>query len=689
MSTSGIRAGKAFVEIGTKTGAFDKGIAAVQATMRRLGSVAGTIGGTMGRGFGAARGALDGLSGSVLNLKSAIVGSLAVTGLTAWVSSFADAAGAVDDMAQRTGMTAEAVSGLGYAATMSGTSIETVEASARKLSTTVAMAAAGSEEAAAKLSMIGLSAQQLARMSPDEQFLATAEALSKIPHQGQRAALAMEIFGKSGAELLPMLADGADGINALTDEAAALGIVMSSDAAASGAKLGDTMDQLMAVIGGVRNAVGAALTPMIIEFGERLITVIASVSQWVRDNSALIASIAKFAAIGAVVLGALVGIAGVAAVASAAMGGIAMAASAAGAVIATAIGAIGATIAFLASPIGIAIAAVGGLLAALIYFTGAGSTLMTYFSDTFGEVLGVVMTTVDGIKTALISGQFAAAGQLAMLGLEMAWRVGTKTLYGIWTDSLITMQNGWTDFTAFTATSAISAVATLANVFAGIPTTIMNAFSTAITYLTGAWDGTVNYIAKKLLYLYSLFDRSIDYEKAAAGMDKDFAARAKQRESELAQTTGARDKSLQDANAKRLATADGMNQSIRSDAERTKQERTTAGEDRKSQFDSRISELGEQIVAVNKEITAEAARVAAEQERKTPKTPRPNLAGLDEQPTEVLASSTKVGTFSGFAAGLGGGTSPIEKLADTNKKQLVVLSQIAENTKEQKGTVYA
>jgi hypothetical protein len=551
------------------------------------------------------------------------------------------------------------------------------------------MAASGSEEAASKLAMIGLSARQLATMSPEEQFLATAEALSRIPHQGQRAALAMSIFGESASSLVPMLSGGAAGITELTDEAARLGLVMSSDAAESGAKLGDVMDQLMAVVAGVKNAVGAALTPLLIELGNRIIPVIASISQWITDNSALIASIAKFVAIGAAVMAALVGIAGVAAVASVAMTGMAMAAGAVGAIITTAIGAIAATIAFLASPIGIAIVAVGGLLAALLYFTGAGSALLDYFSETFGEVLGVVMTTVEGIKTALMSGQFAAAGQLAMLGLEMAWRVGTKTLYGIWTDTIIGMQNGFTDFTAGSAVAAIGVVTTIANVFAGIPTSIMNAFSTAITWLEGAWDGAVSYIAKKLLYLYSLFDKSVDYEATAKQMDRESIQRANARQKQLDATKAARNTSLDAANDVRLSGARIMSAGINADATRVKNERTAAGEERKSKFDSRISELGDKIVKINKEITAEAARVAAVEKAKTPKPPKPQLAAMAEQPTEALSSSTRTGTFSGFAAGLlGGGTSAIEKMADTSKKQLVVLSQIATNTSKKAEQVY-
>jgi hypothetical protein len=62
---------------------------------------------------------------------------------------------------------------------------------------------------------------------------------------------------------------------------------------------------------------------------------------------------------------------------------------------------------------------------------------------------------------------------------------------------------------------------------------------------------------------------------------------------------------------------------------------------------------------------------------------------MAEQPTEALSSNTRTGTFSGFAAGLlGGGTSAIEKLADTSKKQLTILNRIADNTEDSGGLVF-
>ena len=422
---------------------------------------------------------------------------------------------------------------------------------------------------------------------------------------------------------------------------------------------------------------------MLIQFGDYVVGVATSVLDWIDTNRDLIATLGQWAAYIAAAGAALVGLAGAAAVVSAGMAVIGTVASG----IATVIGAIGAGIAFLISPIGLVIVGLTAAVAAFLYFSGTGSAIIDFMVEKFNELAAIVGPVLQGISSALMTGQFAAAGKLAMLGLEMVFRVGTKQLYGIWTDLLVSIQNIWTDIPAYIANSMIGIGATIANTFAGIPTSLMNAFSTAITWLQGAWDSAVNYIAKKLLYLYSLFDRSVNYEEAAKQMDKEAAARAAARQSELDKTTGGRDAALIAANSQRSKFAAGMQQSITGDANRTKQERTAAGEQRKGQFDARIAEVGDEIAATLVDVNVEAQRVneerAAAKEARKPNLPEMPQIGAVEQ-----AAKTTVGTFSGFGAGLlGSGTSQLDKMLDASKAGNDLLRQIAGNTENMTGAI--
>jgi hypothetical protein len=211
-------------------------------------------------------------------------------------------------------------------------------------------------------------------------------------------------------------------------------------------------------------------------------------------------------------------------------------------------------------------------------------------------------------------------------------------------------------------------------VTAGIPTTIMNAFGTAITWLTGTWDQTVNYIAKKLLYLYSLFDKSVDYEAAAKSMDSDANQRAADRQRSLDAANERRNRELMAANAARNGIAQGMTAGVRDQAN-----------ERKSAFDARIQQIGDEIASTITDVNREAETRRAARESKRAQQPAftaPDLTAPAMQ-SAMGEAQKAVGTFSGFGAGLAGGggvnnslQSMVKLQSNANKK----LDEIAENT---------
>ena len=683
---SNIKAGQAYVEIATKQGAFDKGIAQVQAAMARLKGVATTMGTGIGKGFVSAQGALSGFSKSVLNIPTAIAGSVAVTGLVALAKGFADAGSAVDDMAERTGMGAEAVSSLGYAAKLSGTDIGTLEKGVRKMQVGIADAVAGVPGAADKFAALGLRVEDLAKMSPDEQFVAIADKLSKIQDPALRSAAAMEYFGKAGADLVPMISGGAEEIRRLQKDAADLGQTMSGKDAEAAGKLGDVFDRLFGVLGGLQNRIGAALAPLLIEVGEKIISLVSTVSTWISENQELIITIAKWTAVGAGLLAGLVALGGAAAVAGMAMAGIA----AVGGAIATVFGVIAGLVSAMVSPIGLIVVGITAAAGAFLYFSGVGGELIGYLSAKFTELKDIVLPVFDAIKTALMSGQWQAAGKIAMTGLQLVFRVATKDLYSGWLSMTTKIQNAWTDLSSMVSQGAISFVANLINVMAGIPTGIQNGFATVFTWLQGTFDQTVNFIAKKLLYLYSMFDRSVDYEKAAKQMDKDAGQRADARQKSLDAANAKRNEELQRANQGRLGVANEMNRGIQAQADATKQGRDERNKELLTGFDAEIAKLREdlfqQTEAIKdtamqqeeaKRLETEASKFASE--NKPPE--RPKIPTV-EQVKSVTATQVG-GTFSGFAAGMmGSTTSALDRVAETAQKSNELLAQIAKNTAE-------
>ncbi len=177
------------------------------------------------------------------------------------VTTFLQVGSAYDDMAQRTGVAVEALSTLSYAAKLSDTSIESLQGALMKQAKFMGELRSGSAAAAQTLAELGLSASQMLAMSPEQQFLAFADAIAAIPDASQRAAAAMGVFGKSAGELLPLLNGGAAGIAKMQQEAIDLGLQMSGDTAESAAKAADSLDALFAVVKATAVEVGSAFAP--------------------------------------------------------------------------------------------------------------------------------------------------------------------------------------------------------------------------------------------------------------------------------------------------------------------------------------------------------------------------------------------------------------------------------------------
>jgi hypothetical protein len=123
---------------------------------------------------------------------------------------------------QKTGASAEALSGLKFAAGEAGVSFDQVSAAISKMQRSIS-------QGGSLFAQIGVDLARLKTLSPDQQFEAIAEAINRLKDPTDRARAAIAVFGKSGAELLPLLLQGAGGIEKLRAEAAAMGLTLSGD----------------------------------------------------------------------------------------------------------------------------------------------------------------------------------------------------------------------------------------------------------------------------------------------------------------------------------------------------------------------------------------------------------------------------------------------------------------------------
>lgn len=112
------------------------------------------------------------------------------------------AADALKKMSDQTGITVEGLQLLQAAGDDAGNSIDEITAAILQLENRLG---GGDSGASGALKTLGLSFQDLQRLSPDQQFREIGAALAKVEDPAKQVALAIDLFGKSGAKVLPTL----------------------------------------------------------------------------------------------------------------------------------------------------------------------------------------------------------------------------------------------------------------------------------------------------------------------------------------------------------------------------------------------------------------------------------------------------------------------------------------------------
>lgn len=183
-----------------------------------IGSVAGRLSGLASAGEGLSRVFAGGLSQGLTSIGSSVAGLVnPFTAAVAGVAAFGAGAVAVtrglidlEDRVEKLGNTAdklgvsfEFIQTLEAAAARSGTSIESVSAAFGRLQKNVTGVDEESKAAQAALASIGVTAEQLQALSPEEQYRLIGERLQAIEDPAKRTAASIKLFGNSGADLLP------------------------------------------------------------------------------------------------------------------------------------------------------------------------------------------------------------------------------------------------------------------------------------------------------------------------------------------------------------------------------------------------------------------------------------------------------------------------------------------------------
>ena len=124
-----------------------------------------------------------------------------------------EAATYADDLAelsQKTGIATDDLQCLQFAAEQTGTSLEGAANATKFLQRNLSEARSGNKELAAAFAQLGIDVNSAAAKQGDLVKLLPqlADGLSRVASQSDKTNLAMRVFGRSGGDMLPMLADG-------------------------------------------------------------------------------------------------------------------------------------------------------------------------------------------------------------------------------------------------------------------------------------------------------------------------------------------------------------------------------------------------------------------------------------------------------------------------------------------------
>lgn len=209
------------------------------------------------------------IGGAILKGLTAITNTItgAVRALASYLSRLAETNDETAKLARRTGISVEALQAFQVAADLSG--VQNLESAIQRLTISIGDAGAGIKAPQQALARLGLTFEQLSSLSPEDQFRAVANAFQGVGSQAEKAAIAADLFGRSGVELLPLFASNLAEVEARANR---LGIILSSTQTAAIEEMNDALSLVRKTFDGIIGQVQANLAPVVTALAEEFLS---------------------------------------------------------------------------------------------------------------------------------------------------------------------------------------------------------------------------------------------------------------------------------------------------------------------------------------------------------------------------------------------------------------------------------
>lgn len=230
-----------FAKLGLDTSEYEKGLEGAEKS-------ASSFGANLKKGIGVAAGVTT--AAITATTAATVAGTKAFIDGTAEVAAYGDS---IDKTSQRLGLSSKSFQEWDYVLNIAGTSMQNMQMGMKTMTNQIDNAKNGSADAIAKFEALGISMDDLSSMSREEIFEKAIYGFQEMADSTERAALANDLFGRSGQELTPLFNMTSEETAGLIEQANEYGMVLSDDAVKASATFTDSLTTMQGTISGLKN----------------------------------------------------------------------------------------------------------------------------------------------------------------------------------------------------------------------------------------------------------------------------------------------------------------------------------------------------------------------------------------------------------------------------------------------------
>ncbi len=275
--------------------------------------------------------------------------------------------------------------------------------------------------------------------------------------------------------------------------------------------------------------IGNALSGSIKDISKTVVRYMGLIRDWIANNKKVVKTALKI--VGAIALAgaALITIGAIGQTVAFVFGGIAAIITGVG----TAISIMGAILGAILSPIGLVTVAVVALGAAILYYSGLGGKMLGWLGEKFKELSSFASAAFQGIKDALVAGDFSLAANILWKSLQIAWLAGINELKKLWIEFKSWYQKTTSEIFYGALSIITDSWASLKTTWTNTVSYLLDVWNIFIKNLKSAWNASQSFLQKRWLDLMGLFDSSLDVDAAKKLVDAESKMLEKEAQTEL------------------------------------------------------------------------------------------------------------------------------------------------------------